>query len=144
MTYAASIFSFCFLLSTFFVWKGGGLNMVGENNMSQCCPYVSYMCPQMCSVLCAHNLIRFKTSSVNKANNLMKLSPQILLDIPHNSTFTNRNTNREGVLNLTTTTLPSNTNKLHHHPCPLLCSCLLSDCFQLVFYLVYYFCDFLK
>jgi len=80
----------------------GGLNMVSKN--------MSYTCPQTCSLMCAHDLTRFETSSVNKAKNMTKLSPQILSDIPHNSTFANGNANGEGILNSTTTTLPSNTN----------------------------------
>ena len=82
--------------------------MVGKNNMS-------YTCPQTCSLLCVHNLTRFETSSVNKANNMTKLFPQILSDILHNSTFANGNTNEEGILNSTTTTLSSNTNSTTVH-----------------------------
>ena len=55
-------------------------DMVGKNNMS-------YMCPQTCSLSCTqqrvHNLTRVETGSVNEANNMMKLSLQILLDISH-------------------------------------------------------------
>ena len=46
------IFPYDFFYQLFFVWKGG-LNTVGKNT--------SYMCPQMCSLLCAHDLTRFET-----------------------------------------------------------------------------------
>ena len=106
-TYATFIFFLLMsLINIFFVWKGG-LNMVGKNNLS-------CMWPQTCSLSCTQqwvpNLTRVETGSVNKTNNMMKLYPQILPGIPHNSTFANGNTNREGILNSTSTTLPSNTN----------------------------------
>ena len=71
-------------LINIFVWKGG-LNM----SVKTTCLNVAPTCPQTCSLWCAHDLSRFETSSVNKANKTWQNYPRkyILLDIPHNLTL---------------------------------------------------------